>query len=220
MLLCLLPSFRLAGEPLLFCLRPGLRFPGEALLLCLLPGLRFAVEAPRFRLFQSLRFIPPKRIDQTPECLVECSVVEIERVPARQTSKGRRQLVRPWHLCASHQDGDYTNLSRQSCPDLEADKVFGVVDPTPPLCVGHSEPLLANHHQHRIASRNGLFDHFNEIRARIDAVDIHEHLALAKLQGQPIVQSSRVRDAVFTPVTDKYRGHVLLLCRSGPALAA
>ena len=54
-----------------------------------------------------------------------------------------------------------------------------------------------------IAYADGLLNHLDKVYARLDGVYIHEHLALAKVVFQPVVEASGLRCTIVSAVANE-----------------
>src|SRR3984957_105994 len=113
-------------------------------------------------------------------------------------------MVRTRYVRSTHEHRDDSACpSRKGSLDFAANVIFGTVQATPSLAICHADPETANHHQDGVALIESLFEHFCEVDARLDRVDVHEHIVRTEARGEVLVEATRVGLSVLAPVADE-----------------
>jgi hypothetical protein len=100
-----------------------------------------------------------------------------DRISARERLQGFRQRVCARHLGLVHQHRNDVFAESQRRFDLDANEILWILQAPPPCFVFHGQPIVADQHQHRIASADLLLDHPHKILPRPNAaLDIHEQV--------------------------------------------
>jgi hypothetical protein len=106
---------------------------------------------------------------------------------------------------APHTNTGTTRTSRLSAVRSSSrTKVPGRMETRLPSCTGSVEPVHPDHRQENIARTNGFVQGTSEVRARRDAVQVHEHPTLSKALTQAVEQSASVTRGVATPIADEH----------------
>ena len=66
-------------------------------------------------------------------------------------------------------------------------------------------PITASRASHEL---NLLLDHAGEPLARVDGVDVPEHLLRAEMVAQRVPEAARVRPTVLPPIADEDAAHI------------
>ena len=95
------------------------------------------------------------------------------------------QLVSAGHRRVFYEHRHDANATRERRRGFDAHEILGIVQA--PLARGvRSEPFIADDDDQNFARRDRAFDRIDEIDARLDAFDIHEHAVSAEVPGQVI----------------------------------
>jgi hypothetical protein len=74
------------------------------------------------------------------------------------------------------------------------------------LAVGR-EPSGADDDDQHFAGRNGALDRFDEVEARLDAFDVHEHTLGPEVAGQPVVEAAGIAGGILPSIADEDAFH-------------
>ena len=130
-----------------------------------------------------------------------------DRIAGDQVTQRLGQFVRRGHLHVVEKHRDQRNVAVQGRLDLDADRVVRMVQPAPPLTVGHGEPGLADHGHQEVAGPDRVLQVLAEIDAIRNRIDIQKNFAIGELLSQPIVDHASGISAVVASVGDEDLGH-------------
>jgi len=131
---------------------------------------------------------------------VKGDVAYFNRISSGKPPQFVRKIGGGGHACAANEGRNNADVTVQRRFNLQAHVVVGVVESSSTLFVLNREPRLTDDRNQGIAPTHLSADHLDEVVSRIYAVKIHEDTLYTELGGEPIVDSARVRDAVFAPV--------------------
>jgi len=129
--------------------------------------------------------------------------VTSDRVAEAQFSELRRKVCGRRHARSSHQDRNHRDLTFQRGADLVANEIVARLH----TLLDGLEPLRTDHDDHAIARRYRVLDRCHEILARLNVLNVHEHLIAAEAGGQAIAEPPGVAAGVSAPVADEDAGH-------------
>ena len=133
---------------------------------------------------------------------------DIKAVAQSQFLEVIRELVGLWNPSALQQDRDHGDAALQRRPNLDAHEVIGVVQAPMTLFVARIEPVRTDNRKEHVALRNLLNEHFVEIDAERDGVNVHKQEIAAELPLQVVVYSARVACTVVVTITnEQFGGH-------------
>ena len=133
---------------------------------------------------------------------------DIKAVAQSQFLEVIRKLVGLWNPSALQQDRDHGDAALQRRPNLDAHEVIGVVQAPMTLFVARIEPVRTDNRKEHVALRNLLNEHFVEIDAERDGVNVHKQEIAAELPLQVVVYSARVACTVVATITnEQFGGH-------------
>jgi hypothetical protein len=131
------------------------------------------------------------------------AVAQLERVEPRQLVELGGQLLPPQRFGPVDQHRDHPHPALQRGPHFEAHKVVRVVESPPSPLIGQRRPLAPDQrHQHR-ARVHRLGDDLREVQARLDGVQIHEHLRVGETLAQLVLQQASIGRGVLAPVAEE-----------------
>jgi len=128
-----------------------------------------------------------QHLEQPAGIELEAAWAQLEGLAAHQPGQAVRQLIDTRHPRLINQDRDDADLARQGRLDLQPHEIIRVIEATPATPIGDRQPLITNQRQQHVAGRDRSSDHFDEVVAELDRVDILEDLAAAEAADQPIV---------------------------------
>ncbi len=126
-------------------------------------------------------------------------MVELDRLASHEGREVRGQILGARHRCAFDEYRHHPDGSLERGRRFESHEVRGIVEPA--LAVGIlGEPVVADDDDQDLAGADGALDRVDEIRARVDSLDVHEHAGGAEVRSEPIVQAAGVAGRVVTPI--------------------
>ena len=142
--------------------------------------------------------------------VVPVFVAEAQRVALCEGCQGLRQVGGGRHRRRADQYGDDQHVGppAESGRDLQAHVVFGVVQPALARVVFDRQPRGPDHGQQGLTRAHFLLDHAGEPLARVDSVDVPEHLIRAEMVAQRVPEAARVRPTVLPPIADEDSAHI------------
>jgi hypothetical protein len=124
-------------------------------------------------------------------------------VPARQRGEDLRQLLGGGLRGALDAGRNDEDVALEGGFELDPDEVVRVVELATALGVRRAEPLLPEESDEDVTGGHGLGDHFDEVGAEIDRVDVHEDVLGAEAGGESVVEAARVPAGIVTAVTEE-----------------
>ncbi len=139
---------------------------------------------------------------------MERSVPDINAVAHRQLFEIRRQLLGLRQFGIVEQHRDHRNVAGQRGGDLDPHKVVFIVEPALAVLIEDCGPVRTDHGKQDVAFRDFVAQHFDEIQAERNGVDIHEQKVAAELPLQPVAQAPGMTGTVVTAIADEeFTGH-------------
>ncbi len=123
-----------------------------------------------------------------------------QRIAIGERGEGRGQRLRRGHGGAGDEQRDNGNIAAHRQLKLNAHEVLWTIDAALPWDTRCPGPVWADHRQQHIAAGDQAIDLHAEVRARLERVDVLDHLACAKARFEVIVDAAAHILAVFAPV--------------------
>jgi hypothetical protein len=121
----------------------------------------------------------------------------------REFSDSVRQVLLLRHHCASDQDRNNWNVSRQCAFDFHTDEVARIRQPRLASAIDRLQPRRANDHEHDIRFRDRTVEVPPEVHAKRNRVDIHVDSIVPEVLDQAIVDAAGYIGGVITPIGDE-----------------
>src|SRR5262249_25508554 len=117
------------------------------------------------------------------------------------------KLINFGHRRAIQQHRHHGNAPGEGRANLDANKVFRIVKPSPPrLGVRISNPTRPDKRKYNLALFNLVFQYFDEVGTWRYRIDIYENLSVRQVPQEGVVQLARWPLAVFPAITDENFG--------------
>ena len=128
---------------------------------------------------------------------------DLYSLPARKLLESLRQVVGLRHHCAVDQHGNDRHVALERGFDFDAHEIVGIIKAAAIVLVRAREPIPADNRDQRIASANALCQHFDEIAAGRDVVDVDEDVLAPKAVLQAIIDAPREPGRVFSAIANE-----------------
>jgi len=149
------------------------------------------------------------RLDQSIHISVKTRFAQLDRIPSRERCQCFWKILPPPHPYSAKEDWDDPNVALECSDDFHARKILFVVETLTRRHRWH-QPVGADRDDSDVTSAAFAVDHFHEVFARLDLVDIDEDLVLAKVPEQVVAKAMSIGCGVFTATVDEeLRVHVL-----------
>ena len=117
------------------------------------------------------------------------------------------QLLRGWHLGATHQNRNNRDVALQGGSCFDANEIRGIVETARPAFVFRIEPSHADDYQKHTTFGDAFFNCFTEVASRLDGGYIHEYGVFAEGSDQIVKQTTSFSLRVTPPIADKNTAH-------------
>ena len=91
--------------------------------------------------------------------------------------------MRPGHPRSANEDWNDADFALEYSDDFHAHKIPLIVETTPTRCIDWTQPVGADRYNSDVTSADFAVDHFDEVFAGVNLVDIDKDLVLAKVRG-------------------------------------
>src|SRR5262249_32250845 len=145
----------------------------------------------------------PDRLDQSIHISMETRFTQLDRIPSRKRCQCFWKIFFSRHLCSANENRNDTDLSLECSDDFHTYKILFVVEAALTRCISCPQPLGSDRYDSDVASADFAVDHFDEVFAGLDLIDIDENLVLAKVRDQVVVKATSVGRTVFTAIVDE-----------------
>ena len=88
----------------------------------------------------------------------------------------------PRHPCSANEDWNDADVALECSDDFHTHKILFVVEATLTRRIGCTQPVGADRYDSDVTSADFAVDHFDEVFAGLDLIDIDEDLILAKVR--------------------------------------
>ena len=116
---------------------------------------------------------------------------DLDSLPARELLERLRQVVGLRHDRAVDQHRNDRHIALERGFDLDTHEIVGIVEAAAIVLVRARKPIPADKRDQRITSANALCQHFDEIAAGRDVVDVDEDAFAPKAVLQAIIDAPR-----------------------------
>src|SRR5262249_19538289 len=154
--------------------------------------------------------------------LIEMAVADLDGIEAGKLPKTSRQVPRLRHFRASEQHGDDARSGLERGDDLRAHQVVLAGQPPVAVRVRRRDPAWADQREENIRLAHLGANGLEEIRARVDAVEVAIDPTLAEPVGEPVEEPAGMAGGIVTAVADEdahHHGPRFGADRSAPARA-
>ena len=150
-----------------------------------------------------------QRNDELRDIVVPALVRQLQRIAPRERLQILRQAFGIGHDCAVHQHRDDAHVgASQGGGKFQSGVIIGVVQPALAGIALNRDPSRTDHRQQHAAGFQRLVDRVDEIRPRLDGLNVAEHGGLGKMLLEAVGQPSCGALAVLAAVADEDAVHV------------